>query len=193
MDSSWSAFSIKKISSSSSLPEIENTISYLHSLSARIKDFFLSLNSIQDTGFSSSDLIHQLLFPPNNEVVYLLQSSQEDKNQYVGCVLLQPLSPSSQKIEEFGLSRWAATAGERRIWFFHTLMLEPSLHSKGVGKWFVQRVLEDLEEGESVTLDCWEGNGKLRAFYRDAGFEEIAILPQEDYWIAVFVWRKGST
>ncbi|WP_216829775.1 GNAT family N-acetyltransferase [Alkalihalobacterium elongatum] len=42
------------------------------------------------------------------------------------------------------------------------------------------------ERNQSLYLDCWAGNEKLKAFYSNNGFEYIGDFPEEDYMISIF-------
>lgn len=37
-----------------------------------------------------------------------------------------------------------------------------------------------------LRLDCWDGNARLRAFYRDAGFRELEAVPSHGYAVRLF-------
>lgn len=60
---------------------------------------------------------------------------------------------------------------------------------------FLKEALSLLRAKEGagiVVLDCWAGNGKLRAFYERVGFVLHGEFPEEDYRIAVFVLKFDS-
>jgi RimJ/RimL family protein N-acetyltransferase len=60
-----------------------------------------------------------------------------------------------------------------------------------LGKIFLREVLEKMgRESEGVVLlDCFAGNGKLRAFYERVGFVLLREVPEEDYLVAVFTYK----
>jgi GNAT superfamily N-acetyltransferase len=37
-----------------------------------------------------------------------------------------------------------------------------------------------------LRLDCWEGNARLRAYYRDAGFAELEAVAEHGYEVRLF-------
>lgn len=73
--------------------------------------------------------------------------------------------------------------------YLYSVMVDPSHQSRGLGKRFVGDYVKHIEEvfgGGTIILDCWAGNDKLRDFYTRAGFTFAAVVPENDYEVAVF-------
>ena len=71
--------------------------------------------------------------------------------------------------------------------YLHSFMLERELQGKGIGLTFFAGVMRFLRpQGGTIFLDCWAGNDKLRKFYGRAGCKFVAILPENDYEVALF-------
>ncbi|KXS93782.1 hypothetical protein AC579_3359 [Pseudocercospora musae] len=68
-------------------------------------------------------------------------------------------------------------------------MLDPSHQSRGLGKGFVGDYVKHLQQEfgrGTIILHCWAGNDKLRDFYARAGLTFAAVVPENDYEVAVF-------
>ena len=62
------------------------------------------------------------------------------------------------------------------------------MQGKGIGLQLFTDIVKHCQPlGGTALLDCWAGNEKLRHFYLGAGCELVAVLPEHDYEIAVFV------
>ncbi|EME86443.1 uncharacterized protein MYCFIDRAFT_202510 [Pseudocercospora fijiensis CIRAD86] len=73
--------------------------------------------------------------------------------------------------------------------YLYSVMLDPNHQGRGLGRGFIGDYVKHLEEvfgGGTIILDCWAGNSKLRDFYIRSGFTFAAIVPENDYEVAVF-------
>ena len=81
---------------------------------------------------------------------------------------------------------WAGHSGEAL--YLHKLVVSRAHAGQGLA----QRLLAGAEErarGAGVSrlrLDCWDGNARLRAFYRDAGYRELEAAPSLGYAVRLF-------
>ena len=76
-----------------------------------------------------------------------------------------------------------------RPWLYlYSIMLSPEMQGRGIGLKLLGDVVQRVQPTEgTILLDCWAGNDKLRTFYARAGCKFVAVLPEHDYEIAVFV------
>ena len=88
------------------------------------------------------------------------------------------------------LARWGIDDSASPLWFLHTLVIEPTAQGRGLGHVLLDGVKAAVATPgpAAIVLDCWAGNGTLRAFYGRAGFQLRGIFPEADYTIAVFTW-----
>lgn len=74
--------------------------------------------------------------------------------------------------------------------YLHGVMLESEVQERGIGLLFVEEVLSFIREmetaGGKLFLDRWHGNKKLRAIHEKAGLSFVAVVPENDYSIAVY-------
>lgn len=78
--------------------------------------------------------------------------------------------------------------------YLQSFMLDPDLQGKGIGLTFFADVMQLIQPQSGVVfLDCWSGNDKLRSFYERAGCRFIAILPEEDFEVALFAYPLDGT
>lgn len=107
-----------------------------------------------------------------------------------GCLFFRSLSDSTYPGTELDISAYPDP------WLvLHSLMLHPDMQGHGLGRLFVNQVVNQLSAQRSVGtifLDCWAGNVKLRWFYRRAGFDLVGIAIECDYQIAVFARGVGD-
>lgn len=67
------------------------------------------------------------------------------------------------------------------------LAVDPNRQNQGVGMQVMRQVLEQAtEKRQTLYLDCWAGNTKLRKFYTDCGMTLWGEFPEETYRITVF-------
>ena len=74
-------------------------------------------------------------------------------------------------------AEWEGASGEAL--YAHKLAVATRLEGRGVGARLLARMAQ-LAQREGATflrLDCWDGNARLRAFYRDAGMAEREAVP----------------
>lgn len=71
--------------------------------------------------------------------------------------------------------------------YLHRIAVRPDYQSQGVGEEICGAAFSIAKEAQkTIYLDCWEGNEKLKNFYRSTGFMYCGDFPEEDYWISVF-------
>lgn len=77
--------------------------------------------------------------------------------------------------------------------YLHKLVVARSHSGSGVSgrllDWCHHRALELGRP--RVRLDCWDGNTRLRAFYRAAGYRELEAVPSLGYRVRLFERRLG--
>ena len=92
-----------------------------------------------------------------------------------GCILTSRVIPE-----------WEGRPGPAR--YLHKLVVQRAYAGKSLGR----QILSDAESRASrhgsrlLRLDCWEGNRKLRAYYRAAGFGEVASVASQASWVRLF-------
>lgn len=89
------------------------------------------------------------------------------------------------------LARWGVS--DAAVWFVQSLVIEPKLQGQGLGLTLLDGVKQLVEARGpgTIMLDCWAGNGKLRAFYARAGYKLVGEFPDStgEYRVAVFARR----
>ena len=66
----------------------------------------------------------------------------------------------------------------------------PEYQGKSLGVELVNYACEHSRKlKNTLYLDCWAGNKKLRKFYSNAGFDFLGDFPEEDYFISVFRYK----
>jgi GNAT superfamily N-acetyltransferase len=92
-----------------------------------------------------------------------------------GCVLTADPTPE-----------WDGHAGDAL--YVHKLVVARSQAGSGLAQrildWCARRAGERGVSG--LRLDCWDGNARLRALYRDAGFRELEAVPSLGYEVRLF-------
>lgn len=157
-------------------------VSWIIDLSARVQNALTSSGSKQVIGPLQQDVVE---LATSGQHCYML----EDASGPIGSVIIVPLPPDYTYPQQLQNMR---AFGEPH-WLLQSLMLEPSCQGKGVGIRFLESVVELMEPRlGTVFLDCWEGNAKLRNFYKRAGFECLGTLPEDDYAVAVFARELGK-
>ncbi|MDV2682853.1 GNAT family N-acetyltransferase [Alkalihalophilus lindianensis] len=67
------------------------------------------------------------------------------------------------------------------------LAIIPAFQGRNVGSSITEFACDVAERvNKSLYLDCWAGNGKLRAFYTKNGFACLGNFKEADYFISVF-------
>ena len=71
--------------------------------------------------------------------------------------------------------------------YLYRIAILPRIQGLGYG----HQILESIKSGcginkETLYLDCWSGNEKLKKFYTDAGLKYIGDYPEKDYSISIF-------
>lgn len=63
----------------------------------------------------------------------------------------------------------------------------PRLHGLGYGHQILEEIKEKYKSSkESIYLDCWSGNEKLKKFYINVGLKYVGDYPEKDYFISIF-------
>ena len=71
--------------------------------------------------------------------------------------------------------------------YLSKIALLPKYQKKGIGAKMIQKAIEIVHSQEKiVVLDCWNGNQKLKEYYKKLGFKYIMDLPEENYYISIF-------
>ncbi|KAF2165075.1 hypothetical protein M409DRAFT_24463 [Zasmidium cellare ATCC 36951] len=154
-------------------------------LSRRVQDKLTASGSLQQIGPLQQDAVAQAIA---NQQCYVLERYQSSslESKTIGCALSRSLqagyflSTSDFDMKSFP-SPWL---------YLHSIMLEPEAQGRGIGKSFVAEVVNKIaslhHDCGILFLDCWAGNQTLRRFYAEVGFTFTAVIPEEDYEIAVF-------
>jgi GNAT superfamily N-acetyltransferase len=81
---------------------------------------------------------------------------------------------------------WAGRSG--RALYLHKLVVARSHAGRGVAReilaWCEARAR--ASGVPRLRLDCWDGNAKLRSFYRDCGYRELEAVPSHGYSVRLF-------
>lgn len=161
-------------------------------LSSRVQAALTASGSLQELTSSTLETVQAtiqdqhvfiLSFPPGT-----LEASESDAETRIGSVIISSFSPQ----DGHGSLEWGIEGSREGIFYLHSLMLETEFQGRGTGKGFLKEALSEMERrvGDGkVLLDCWAGNEKLRGFYEKAGFNLMGVFPEEDYEIAVFLFR----
>jgi RimJ/RimL family protein N-acetyltransferase len=152
-------------------------------------DQLINLSSNVQAALSASGSLQQI-GPLNRERVAAAVEDgrcfvlEDQGSNVIGCVFVRPVNGDSYPDNDLDISAFPAP----RL-FLHWMMLAPEAQGKGFGLQFFRDVMDLLNpQAGSVLLDCWAENDKLRAFYRRAGCQFVAIVPEKNYEIAVFAW-----
>lgn len=154
-------------------------------LSQRVQDKLTASGSLQQTGPLEPEVVGKAI--ANQECLVLEHHQSESfATKVIGCALSRELDAGYfLTTPEFDMERFPAP------WLYlQSIMLDPENQSSGIGVLFVSDVVEKIASvpatGGTLFLDCWAGNEKLRDFYSKVGFDFVAVIPEEDYEIAVF-------
>lgn len=80
-----------------------------------------------------------------------------------------------------GIPQWNYL--QEHAYYAFRIAVHPDVQGRGIGKEIVTW-LKNFEH--PVYLDCWNGNDKLKDFYKENGGDVIGVFPEEDYDICVF-------
>lgn len=71
--------------------------------------------------------------------------------------------------------------------YLYRIAIRPDYQKSGVGEEICGAAFSIAKEANrNIYLDCWEGNEKLKNFYKNTGFIYCGDFPEDDYWISVF-------
>lgn len=154
-------------------------------LSQRVQDNLTTSGSLQHIGPLASEAVAKAIA---NQKCFVLEHHPPGsiETNLVGCALSRDLEAG------YFLSRPGFNMGDfTSPWvYLHSIMLEPEHQGRNIGTPFVSEVVEMIASTclteRTLFLDCWAGNNKLRKFYSKIGFNFAAVIPEEDYEIAVF-------
>ena len=102
----------------------------------------------------------------------------KDKNRIIGCYLLD---------NDYD-AQWFKDLGKDSV-YLSSICLLPEYQSKGIGKELIESAVINSQKN-TLYLDCWSGNNKLKDFYKDNGFEYVKDYPENDYTISIFKKSK---
>lgn len=165
-----------------------SNVTAIINLSSRVQAALTASGSLQVIGPLNHDNVFEAI---NEERCFVFQTQHQipsHPDAIIGCAMVRYIaedyfSPS----KDFRLEMF------QRPWkYVHSVMLDPHLQGRGIGRQFFQDVVGILEKaggggGGTVVLDCWAENEKLRLFYESCGCRYVATVPEEDWEIAVFV------
>lgn len=68
------------------------------------------------------------------------------------------------------------------------LAILPEFQKKGIGAVMVNMIIDQARARfhKNIVLDCYQGNEKLKTFYKNLGFTFVADIPEEDYFVSIF-------
>lgn len=95
-----------------------------------------------------------------------------------GSVLASAIINRNQ-LDSYAGAAWTPGIGDDEVMVLHTLTVDPSVASRGIGREFV-RFYEDYagKNGcRSLRLDTQSRNERARRFYPRLGYKEIAVVP----------------
>lgn len=154
-------------------------------LSQRVQDQLTASGSLQHTGPLNPEDVTKAIA---NRKCFVLEQPKPGfaMTKLIGCALSRELeagyflTTSGFNMKSFP-SPWL---------YLHSIMIDPELQGSGIGITLVSEVVEKIAsvsptEG-TLFLDCWAGNERLRRFYSNVGFDFAAVIPEDDYEIAVF-------
>ena len=71
--------------------------------------------------------------------------------------------------------------------YLYRIAVRPDYQNAGIGEEICGAAFSIAKEANhTIYLDCWEGNEKLKTFYKNIGFIYCGDFPEEEYWISVF-------
>ena len=146
-------------------------------LSSRVQTALTASGSLQEIGPLQHDIVSSAIA---SQRCFVLKGT----NYIIGCAFIRPLQedyfPPSP---DFNIRSYPTP------WLYlHSIMLDPEVQGKGFGVQLLNSVVQHIApSGGTMFLDCWAGSTKLRDFYASAGCTFVAMLPEYDYEIAVFI------
>lgn len=152
-------------------------------LSSRVQDKLTASGSEQKIGPLKHHVVEAAIAegrlfvatPPSGEIVGLAFIRPVSKSYFPVA-----LSPDFSELKDCS-EPW---------WYLHSLMLEPSLQSKGLCQKLlsdVRRFIQTVGFGKGMLfLDCWSGSRGLRDFYERCGCRVVAVVPKETWEVALF-------
>ena len=75
--------------------------------------------------------------------------------------------------------------------YLNQVAILPKYQGKNLGSKitaFAQKMANQAKK--DLYVDCWAGNGKLKAFYNRNGFELLGDYPEADYFVSIFKYKK---
>ena len=99
---------------------------------------------------------------------------QELDGKIVGTAILNKI-----QVDTYRLAKWQYDAPDDKIMVMHTLVIDPYVKGRGLGKAFAEFYEKNaLEKGcNYLRIDTNEKNSNARAFYKKLNYKEIGILP----------------
>jgi len=72
--------------------------------------------------------------------------------------------------------------------YVHKLVVARSHAGQGIGRLVLRWCQGQAQDAgmSRLRLDCWDGNAKLRAFYRECGFSELEAVHFDGYSVRLF-------
>ena len=117
-----------------------------------------------------------------------------DAGRILGGVFVAPATSASYPI----IRQWGLDELPGATFYLNKLMIEPDEQHRGLGYLLLDGVeaLVLTAPCDTIVLDCWAGNDKLRAFYTRAGFHLHGVFPAgtpaHPFQVAVFIYRRES-
>lgn len=84
-----------------------------------------------------------------------------------------------EQVDSYANGEWRYKADDNEIMVMHTLVVEPAVSAKGIGKTFVE-FYEDYSRKsgcKALRIDTNAKNAVARRFYAKLGYEEAGIVP----------------
>jgi GNAT superfamily N-acetyltransferase len=87
---------------------------------------------------------------------------------------------------------WSARPG--RAIYLHKLAVARFAAGQRLGQVVLARCEQEVVRAgfDRLRLDCWDGNAKLRAYYRSADFQELEAVPSHGYLVRLFEKSLGD-
>lgn len=152
--------------------------------------WIVSIYNHVQAALTASGSLQQLTKPSLDEIytsirdeyIFILEGA--NTNLIIGAVTISVFNPDKgHGSPGWDIEPWG------KMWYLHSLAIEPTLQRQGLGAVFLKEALSifQMKEGDAtIALGCWAGNGKLRAFYAKVGFDFHGEFPKEDYEVAVY-------
>lgn len=166
------------------IPGLLTDVDHIVELSARVQAALKASGSLQEIGPLQRETVATAA---EEKRCFVLKDSA---HTLVGCAFIKEIGRDwYHQNADFDIDAFPAP------WLFlYSIMLETEIQGKGTGISFLRDVVRHIEPlGGTVFLDCWAGSDKLRNFYERAGCRCVAVMPENDYEIAVFVWNLARS